>query len=442
MGEMTMSEIAVGKEPRRASGSYEVPWTVPTRVAFRFAFAYFVLSWFPFPLDRIPGVGSLIDNYYYEPLQNLAAWVGGRVLGHSLSLVENGRDRTVDFVQLFLFAGAAAVATIAWSILDSRRTEYAKLQELLRIYVRYLLVFPLFVYAAVKLVKIQFPDPEPDALLQIYGDSSPGRLLWMFMGHSPAYSTFIGAAELLAGVLLCFRRTTTLGALVACATLLNVVILNFCFPGVGVKLMSSNMLLMSLFLLFPDVKRLLDVLVLNRPTEPTPLGVGPPLSIPWMKQARLGLKVILIGGAAFSATKPVVKYGKPPPHALYGIYEVDSFLRNGESRPLLITEGSSWRRVIVNTYGWMTIQLIDDKAVRFRTKTDAKEKTLTLRSWDDAEGNKGVLKYTQSDPDHLIFEGSFAGDELQVHLRKIDRKFPLREAKFQWAYDGPVESQR
>ena len=36
-------------------------------------------------------------------------------------------------------------------------------------------------------------------------------LLWTFMGHSPAYSAFTGAAEALAGALLLFRRTTLLG---------------------------------------------------------------------------------------------------------------------------------------------------------------------------------------------------------------------------------------
>jgi hypothetical protein len=423
-----------------ASGSDLVHWSLAKRVLFRFVFAYFILSGFPFPADRVPVIDGWVDDVYYGPLQNLAAWMGKFLLGRVLSVAENGRDRTVDFIQLFFFMGIAAGATVIWSILDARRTEYVKLHAFLRVYVRYLIIFPLFVYAAVKLVKIQFPDPEPDALLQMYGESSPGRLLWMFMGHSPVYSTFIGVAELLAAALLCFRRTTTLGALVAAATLLNVVILNFCFPGVGVKLMSSSLLAMSLFLLAPDFGRLLDVLVFNRSSKPVPLGALP--SVKWMRQGRLVLKMALIGLAAFSATKPVVKYRKPPPHALYGIYDVEAFVRNGEERPLLITDGSCWRRMIVNTYGWLTIQFINDKSVRYRTKTDAGQHTLKLRTWDDGEGTKGTLNYGQEDPDHLSIEGTVDGDAVRVRLRKVDRRFPLVEAKFQWSYDGPVESSR
>jgi hypothetical protein len=102
----------------------------------------------------------------------------------------------------------------------------------------------------------------------------------MFMSHSYGYSAFVGTAELVAGVLLCFRRTATLGALIGAATLLNVVFLNVFF-NVGVKLWSSNLLLMSGFLVALDARRLANFFALNRPVLPAsnaPLPWPPSIS--------------------------------------------------------------------------------------------------------------------------------------------------------------------
>ena len=425
------------------------PWSPLSRVAFRFLFAYFVLFGFPFPLDRVPGLGDLFDAFYYQPSEAAAAWVGARLFGHPLSLVQNGEtDRTVDFTQNLLVALLAVVACVVWSALDRRRTQYTKLLAALRVYVRYLLIFPLFVYAAVKIVKIQFPDPEPDALLQFYGDSQPGRLLWMFMGHSHVYSAFIGLAELSAGLLLCFRRTTTLGALIAAVTLLNVLLLNICF-NVGVKFWSFNLLVMAVFLASVDARRLVDWFVLQRPAVlAAPVALSTPsyvdrwLDDRWKRRTKLALKISVLGAAVFGAVRPVVKYGKPPAPALFGIYDVESFARNGESVPLVISDVDCWRGVVVNSYGQLTVRFMDDKAVRYRVKNDAEKKTLALSTWDDDPSKKTVLTYTVIDPEHLALEGAFAGAQIEAHLRKIDRKFRLREEPLRFFYDGPIESKR
>jgi hypothetical protein len=50
----------------------------------------------------------------------------------------------------------------------------------------------------------------------------------------------------------------------------NVVALNFSYD-VPVKLFSSHLLGMALFLLIPDARRLVNVFFLNRPTQPVPL---------------------------------------------------------------------------------------------------------------------------------------------------------------------------
>jgi hypothetical protein len=448
MSELAMSGPADDACLVRSSGSHDVPWSAAQRVAFRFFFSYFVLFGFPFPLDRIPFFGDVVDTVYYDPWQRLAAWVGQLILGHPLLTIPNGEsDRSVDFVQNFLVLVAAAVATAIWSVLDRRRADYAKLLAGLRVYVRYMLLFPLFLYAAIKIVKIQFPDPEPDGLLQMYGDSQPGKLLWMFMSHSHAYSALVGIAEVVAGLLLCFRRTATLGALIAAATLLNVVMLNVCF-NVGVKLWSANLLVMAVFLLGLDARRLGDVFVFHRPTQPDPPALpSSPFVIRWLderwaKRGRRAAKALVIGLATLAAVTPVLKYRKPPPHALFGIYEVESFARNGELLPLVITDANCWRGVVINTYGHMTIRFMDERSDRYPTKTDPAKQTLALRTWDNDESKKTVLTYAQPDLGHLTLAGLFSGEKVEVRLRKVERKFRLREERFRLSFDGPIESKR
>src|SRR6185369_10228156 len=59
----------------------------------------------------------------------------------------------------------------------------------------------------------------------------------------------------------------TFGALVLATVLTNVVMMNFCYD-VPVKINSSHYLVMCVVLLWPDLRRLVDVLVLHRPTQP------------------------------------------------------------------------------------------------------------------------------------------------------------------------------
>jgi hypothetical protein len=99
------------------------------------------------------------------------------------------------------------------------------------------------------------------------------KLLWTFMGASIPYVIFTGAAEMLGGLLLAARRTTLLGALVCIGVLSNVVMLNFSYD-VPVKLYSSHLLLMAVFLAAPDLRRLASLFVWNRrvpPAEQRPL---------------------------------------------------------------------------------------------------------------------------------------------------------------------------
>ena len=79
-------------------------------------------------------------------------------------------------------------------------------------------------------------------------------MAWAFFGQSYGYQAISGALEIAGAVLLCFRRTTTLGACVLLAVMSNVVLVNF-YYGVSVKLFSCTYLAMILYLLGLEARR-------------------------------------------------------------------------------------------------------------------------------------------------------------------------------------------
>jgi len=192
-------------------------------------------------------------------------WVGSQAFHVDITVRPNGSgDTTYNYVQVFSYLVLALAAALVWTLLDRRRPAYERLHEWLRVYVRFYLAMTMFSYGIVKVIQLQFPSPALDRLLQTFGTSSPMGLLWTFMGASALYTFFAGASEVLGGLLLTTRRTTLLGALVSIGVLTNVVMLNFSYD-VPVKLFSSHLLAMAVFLAAPDLRRLAGLFLFNRP---------------------------------------------------------------------------------------------------------------------------------------------------------------------------------
>ncbi len=82
-------------------------------------------------------------------------------------------------------------------------------------------------------------------------------LAWSFLGFSQGYNYVMGGAEILSGILLLFRRTTVLGALVTVGVAGNIMAINYCYD-VPVKLLSTALVIMALFLLGKDIRRLFN----------------------------------------------------------------------------------------------------------------------------------------------------------------------------------------
>src|SRR5262249_26857890 len=285
-------------------------WHPVLRIAFRFAFVYLILFAFPGPIAQVPVVGDLIGfvsgSLRVFVVNGVCRSVLG--LGGDLGQPSGSGDRAVDYVHAACTLVVAACVALLWSALARRSTNHTRLHEGLRIYLRYLLVIVMLGYGLAKVIPpTQFPPPGVERLHHPYGESSPMRLMWTFMGASQPYVYFAGVMELVAAALLLFRRTTTLGALVMSAVMANVVMLNFCYD-VPVKLHSSHWLMMALFLLLPEVPRLMNVFVLHRVTQPA--SVGMPVT---GKRWRIGwvvAKTAFVAWMLFSAVSTQIEIRK------------------------------------------------------------------------------------------------------------------------------------
>ena len=425
-------------EPSHAPVAPESRGGLGRRIAFRFAFVYWLLYLFPFAIDWLPGWlpgANQALTAWHDLWHAIARWVGRHVLRlpYEITVFTNGSgDTTYDYVLFGCLAALAACVTLIWSVLDRRRGNYAVLREALRILVRYSFAMILLGYGFSKVFKLQFAAPTPGRLLQPFGESSPMGLLWTFMGASTPYTVFSGALEVAAGMLLLFRRTTTLGALVAAAVMTNIVMLNFCYD-VPVKLFSVHLLVMALFLLLPDAGRLANVLLLHKPTQPA--DVAPPFSAGRLRYARRALKFAFIGYVLYSNVSGSLErrrqFGDHAPRiALFGVYDVEEFQRAGRA------EGSSWRRITITNNGFgMTLK--DGSSRRYNAKDDAAKKTLTV-SARPGEGGKGGAFAYQLSGDAAILEGSLEGDPVRIQLKKLDTsKSLLMNRGFHWINEYP-----
>jgi hypothetical protein len=422
-------------------------WGPVKKLLFRFAFVYLVL----YNIPSLLGYLHLdpIDAWYSRIWRPLVPWVAKHVFNVIIT-ADGGGDSVFTYVQLFCFLVIAIAAALIWTLLDRKRRSDpndrndpndARLYEWLRVYVRFVLAVTMIEYGAWKVFPSQFMAPAADRLMQPLGDSTRMQLLWTFMGSSVAYTVFTGLAELVGGLLLTLRRTTLLGALICIGALSNVVMLNFSYD-VTVKQLSTHLLLMAVFLAAPDLRRLANVLVLNRSAEPEevrPLFQRKGLA---RTAAACATAFILVetGALLYGSYRDLVDYGseaasKSP---LYGMWTVEEMVVDGKIRPPLFTDAKRWRRMFFTTPGRLVIQLMSDAHERYNLVHDETKRTLILSRRGDPN-SKTTLVYRQPQPDVLFVEGPFDGHNVQARLRRTKPpKFLLVTRGFHWIIDRPI----
>lgn len=422
------------------------PWHPATRMAFRFCFLYMglyivltqMLTSILFAATNDNGAWELDESH---AAQAVMQWIGRHVfhLGHAMVAYETGSgDRQYDWVELAGIFFLAVVGTVVWSWLDRKRTAYPGLYKWFRLAVRFALGATLLTYGAAKIIPLQMPYPPLGRLLERYGDLSPMGVLWASIGAAPGYEIFAGAMELVAGILLFIPEMATLGAMIGLADGVQVFMLNMTYD-VPVKLLAFHLIPFSLFLLAPDARRLLNVIVLNRRAEPAPerrLFRGHrACALAYAAQIVFG--VYLLAGNLYGSVGSYSTYGPGrPKSALYGIWNVTSFTYDGQSLPPLLTDTRRWRRVVFDSPRFMvTYGMEDGEAHGYGVSINASARTMEVSTLGKSP-QKTELAFTQPAPNQLTISGELAGHHIVAAL-ELHKPFQLVSRGFHWVQDRP-----
>jgi len=263
-------------------------------------------------------------------------------------------------------------------------------------------------------------------------------LLWTFMGASTAYQMFAGFGEALGGLLLLFRRTALLGALVSSAVMLNVVMLNFCYD-VPVKLFSSHLLLIAVVLAAPHASRLAAVLVLNRPAdmqpfEPLVSGRRAQVALRIAHGALVALILFGMVAAPFIWRSPSRVDSRPP---LYGVWNVTARTADGDRQGAETLDDAALQRVIFNEWGGASMQWVSGDFQRFRAEVDLVKGTI---SFADRFGSAPPSIFTIERPEEgmMVLRGTIRNQTYDLTLRLApERSFLLRDRGFHWINEYP-----
>ena len=420
-------------------------WRPVTRLGFRFFASYFglyVLTTQMLPTLLVLPVGDFPDLGERAPVRTVVSWVATHVFRISYPLVITGSgsgDKTYDWVHAFCVLVSALLFTAGWSALDRRREHYAGAQPWFRLFARLALGATMVSYGMIKAIPLQMPAPGLTRLLEPFGHFSPMGVLWYSVGASRAYEIFAGCAELAGGILLLIPQTALLGALICLADAIQIFTLNMTYD-VPVKLFSFHLIVLSLVLLAPEARRLMNVLVLNRTAAPSTLiPIGRSVRSRRIAiLAQLLFAVYLVGMNLNGARHSWTQYGGGAPKSpLYGIWNVEEMTIDGHLRSPLISDYDRFRRVVFDRPTAAVFQRMDDTFAQYAARIDTAARTLALDRFNTIPA-PGSLSYSQPALDRLVLEGTLEGHQVQMRLRLADRNsFLLVSRGFHWIQEYP-----
>ncbi|HEX4462008.1 MAG TPA: hypothetical protein VIA18_28705 [Polyangia bacterium] len=442
---MSQAALAVVESAPASETPPAAEWSLARRVVFRFAFLYWSLYCFSIS-SQIPGASDVYGDKFCDRWARACAFLAHRIfhVAGDVTVTNTGSgDRIVDWVNLAVITTLAVVGTIVWSALSKRR-EHEKLRAGLRVFLRYTVGLIMLSYGTIKVLGGQFPAPSVARLLQPVGKMTPMSLMWTFMGASPAYIIFSGVGETVGALLVMFRRTATLGALVLAGVLTNVVMMNLCYD-VPVKINSTHFLAMCVFIMLPDLERLGSVLVFHRATA----------AVPWRRsfasrRARIAnyvVKALIVGGVGgytfYSSAKEMTAYYHVTHPWIDGYWAVKRFVRNGHEVPALLDDNTRWNRLRFDSFDGkhaMRWHFIDGKVSDlYDDKLDGA--TLTLTASEPKPGTKAAqypLAFAKIDDDHFRISGKVAGDDIVAEVERLKASdMPLVTRGFHFVNEAP-----
>jgi hypothetical protein len=295
------------------------------------------------------------------------------------------------------------------------------------------------------------PFPTISQLNTNLGDFTPGKLYWLTTGVAPFFEVFAGIFELTATVLLLFRRTTILGALMMIAILLPIWFVNIGYNA-GVELASMHLLVLSVALLIRDLPRFWHILVQQKNAALTYIKPFV-FTASWKRTGSLLLKGVFIFlflvyrgyeyGKLYAAGKTFKLPLENGIKSFTGYYNVEEFRLNGRMIPYSPDDTVRWQNVIFEKFNTISIKVARPFALNSQNKirtteyygnvgrlfygyeADTIKQVLVLKNRADTSA-KLSLNYSRPFSGGFILKGTNGNkDSVYAVLKKINKTYPL-----------------
>ncbi|SEJ02128.1 hypothetical protein SAMN04487995_3070 [Dyadobacter koreensis] len=427
-------------------------WTKYKKIIFRVSLIYFLIQALPLDWKYFRTVFS--TNWlapHFQDLFRLTTYMPSFISPVSLWGIES-------FINWFVILAIALIGSFIWGLADKKNKEYDKLYYWLRVLLRYRLAIAIIGYGVLKLFKLQLPEPALSDLQTSYGDYLPWKIYSLSTGIGSAfYEQSIGLVEIVAGLLLLFRKTATIGASIIIFVLTNVVIANFAYE-IGEHVYSAYLLSIALFLLAYDLPRLYNVLVKRKFTKAA--SFKPVITESWLRNFRIILKSSVVLFFIFYGFKTYAGLADhwPFPKTAglkdsYGFYNVSEYKVNNHEIPYSLTDSARWNNVVFEKWNTISIKknclanidfsspVVDYEADRnYESAGNAGRHFYTYQAdtisnrielfGKNTKGGKLDFHYSRPDNITIILSGkNVANDSLRIVLTKVDKKYLLNEGR-------------
>lgn len=435
--------MSVTEIPALSSG-----WKIYEKIAIRTALIYAVISTIPFTPEfylQDFDAGFNVNSYAFRWLDVISQnkpWFFAS---------QEGKNYTGWFITVLVCFAAGFI----WNVVGKNRKNFESLYYWFYVAARYGIALRMSWFAWAKVFPVQMPFPTISQLNTNLGDFTPGKLYWLTTGVSPFFEVFAGVFELIATLLIIFRRTTTLGAIMMVSILLPIWFVNIGYDA-GVELTSLHILSLSLLLLVRDSKRFWEILIEHKAVALTYI---PKIVFPdqWKNTARLVLKgsfialFIFYRGFGYGNLYASGKSFKLPLDSgltgTNGLYSVCEFKVNNQTIPSIPGDTTRWQNVVFEKFNSISVKI--DKPFKLNTKNsirtteyygnigryyygykaDTVNKIFTLSNRADTT-SKLILHYEQPNNTQFVLSGiNERKDSIYVVLKKIQKKYPLEEKR-------------
>jgi len=374
----------------------------------------------PFPFHILIGQEALTETLFGP----LVKWIAGLIAGKQPLLEGFHSDTKSLYILVVLLAIIAAITTL----LPVFRQQ--KFIAIVRIAAAFYLSLMLWKYGLDKVFKHQFYLPEPNLLYTPMGKMDKDILFWSSMGTSRLYNLFTGGVEIIAAVLLLFRRTRFAGALLSVVLMTQVLAINFSFD-ISVKVYSLLLLIISCWLLAPRFRAL--YLFLSGQQVPAAPSQYRPVSHPFWY---LFLKTFITGILLLEACWPYIRSGnfnddlaaRPP---LHGAYEVQQYIRGTDT---LAKADFPLKRFFIHRQSYLILQDQQDNMQDLKLVPGSGAGGYDLVNYRN-EHLPVDLSYNPADS-ILTIQMGMETSPVTIAGKSLDwRKLPLLRKLFHWTVD-------